>query len=257
MSKGEKLHAEMVQARQNDGINVIFEDSLSNSGLRLSRSRSGSSSSRSSGSGRRGRGSYRGRYRSPSTSSSLSSSRSPSCPRSRSHPRCHRRSSRCHSHNRYGRGRYRRSPPRRYRAYSRSYSRSPSSNRSLCSRIYRPHFRSSRLKGRSRKLSQSPSTSYRSRSRSRSSRCSVRLTVDDKRELLKVAEANAKKLLSVDELELPESLKQILPEPPVKPKQVPTELRVRQDSESVSSQKCPCSSPYLLATAFVLQTARG
>ncbi|XP_023255664.1 arginine/serine-rich protein 1-like isoform X4 [Seriola lalandi dorsalis] len=213
MTKGEDSHSEMAHARQSDGINVIFDQNSPASSR--SQSQSSSGSRQSSGSAcYRGRGSHRGR--SSSSSSSTSRSRSSSRPRSRSHPRCHRRSSRCgcDNHRRYGHGRHRRSPPRRYRAHSRSYSRSPVQDRSPGRTRYRSRSRSpSRLSRHRRTVSQfrsrfskSPARGYRSRSRSTSS---GHLSLDDKREPLEAAKANALNILGVEKLELPESVKPI------------------------------------------------
>ncbi|XP_071327367.1 arginine/serine-rich protein 1 [Trachinotus anak] len=252
MAKGEHSHSEMAHARQSDGINVVFDQSSPASSRSCSRSRSSCRSRRSSDSScYRGRNSHRGRYRSSSSSSSsstssTSSSRSSSRPRSRSHPRCHRRSSRCgcdNHHRRYGHGRLRRSPPRRYRAHSRSYSRSPLPDRYSGRTRYRSRSRSSSRWNRHRRagghlrdrFSKSPARGHRSRSRSRSS---GHLSLDDKRELLEAAKANAMKILGVEKLELPQSVKPILsdqseesthmsPEP---------ETRVRQDPEKTLSQ---------------------
>lgn len=60
----------------------------------------------------------------------------------------------------------------------------------------------------------------------------------DKRELLKAAKANAMKILGVEKLELPESVKPILFEQSVEFKQVSPdpEIRVRQDPEKTPSQ---------------------
>ncbi|KAM7376489.1 hypothetical protein PAMP_006219 [Pampus punctatissimus] len=234
MAKGQDTSSEMGHAGQSDGINVIFNQSSPPSSR--SRSRSSGDNSHPSESGRyRGRGSYRRRYRSSSSSSS-SSSRSSSRPRSRSHPRCHRRSSRCRcdNHRRFGRG-YRRSPPRHYRAQSRSYSRSP--DRYSHRRRYRSRSRSSGGWSRNKRtesqikcqFSRSPRRTYRSRSRSRSSGGSVSLSLDDKRALLTAAKANAMKILKVEKLELPKSVKPILSEPC-------EETMVRQDPEKTPSQ---------------------
>nr|XP_046269594.1 arginine/serine-rich protein 1 [Scatophagus argus] len=244
-------HSEMAHARQSDGISVIFDQQSPASSFSHSRSRS-TSSSDSNGSSvsgrRRGRASHRGRYTSSSSSTSSSSrSRSSSHPRSRSHPRCHRRSSRCRcdNHNRYGRGRYRRSPPRRYRARSRSYSRSPSPDRYSRHRRYRSRSRSSsRLSRRvaSRFVyrsspSRTPSRTHRRRSKSRSSGRSVSLSLDDKRGLLKAAAVNAMKILGLEKVELPESLKPILSEQMESTRVSPElETRVRQDPEKTPSQ---------------------
>ncbi|XP_045919203.1 arginine/serine-rich protein 1 isoform X2 [Micropterus dolomieu] len=213
MAKGKDTLSDMAQARQSDGIHVIFDQDSPAS----SRSRS-KSSGRSSVSDRyRGRDSHRGRYRSPSSStSSSSSSRSSSRSRSRSHPRCHRRSSRCRcdDHHRYGRGRYRHSPAHHRRAQSRSCSRLPTSDRYSRHRRYRSRSRSSSpwYRTAARRFTRSPPRTYRSRSRSRSSGRSVSLSLDDKRELLKAAKANAMKILGVEKLELPESVKPLLSE---------------------------------------------
>ncbi|XP_053191672.1 arginine/serine-rich protein 1 [Scomber japonicus] len=227
MAKGEGMkNSEMALARQSDGINVIFDQKSSSSSRSRSRSKS--------------RCSYRRRYRS---SSSSSNSRSSSHSRSRSHPRCHRRSSRCRcdNHRRYGRGRYRRSPPRNYRAQSRSDSHSPSPDRYSSRRHYRSRSKSSSRINKQRKtgsqfrsrVPQSPPRSHRRRPRSRSSRRSDSLTVDDKRELLQVAKANAK-MLGLERLELPESVTPILSEQcresPV------SETWVRQDPEKSPSE---------------------
>ncbi|KAK2826298.1 hypothetical protein Q5P01_020512 [Channa striata] len=236
MAKRGESRSEMADARQSDGINVIFDQNTPCSSHSVSRSRSrsrSSSGSSSHGSGHyRGRQSHRGRYSSSSSSSSStssSSSRSSSCSRSRSHPRCRRRSSRCRCDNHHtysGRSHHHRSPPRRYRAHSRSYSRSPSRHRYSDRRHYRSRSRSrSRSSGhgsrQSRRVSRfryrfsrSPVRTYRYRSRSRSSGRSVSLSVDEKRELLKAAKANAMKILGVEKLELPESVKPILSEQP-------------------------------------------
>uniref|UniRef100_A0A3Q2YAU2 Arginine/serine-rich protein 1 n=1 Tax=Hippocampus comes TaxID=109280 RepID=A0A3Q2YAU2_HIPCM len=151
-------------------------------------------------------GSERGRDRS-SSSSRGSSSRS----RSRSHPRCHRHS-RCRSHRRHSRGH--RHLARRHRAHSRSYSRSPSLHR----------------------FPRSPSRANRSPSRSSGS--SVSLSLEDKRELLKAAKSNAMKLLGVEKLELPESVKPILSEQLKEPQGVPpqSEKRVRPYPEKTPSK---------------------
>ncbi|XP_027857354.1 arginine/serine-rich protein 1 [Xiphophorus couchianus] len=134
---------------------------------------------------------------------------------SRSPPRRYRGRSRSHS----------RSPLRHYRAHSRSYSRSPVSDRySRHRRSYRSRSRSwsparwSRYRRPASQLryrySRSPSMTYRGRSRSRSSGRSVSLSLRDKRELLEVAKANAMRMLGVEKLDLPESVKPILSEQP-------------------------------------------
>ncbi|XP_073689772.1 arginine/serine-rich protein 1 isoform X1 [Garra rufa] len=219
--------------RQSEGTKLIF-DQKAPSGR--SSSRSSSSSSDSSYSSSRGSRSSRRSRRSSSRSSSSnssSSSRSRSRSRSRSHPRCSGRSRCRHRHH---------SPPRRYRARSRSYSpspehsshrrryyrlsrspspysysrryrRSPSRSRSRShSRSRSPvHWRGSRFVGRYRcRFSRSPKRfrEYRSRSRSRE-RSSVRLSVEEKKYLLNVAKANAARILGVQNLELPASLKEL------------------------------------------------
>uniref|UniRef100_A0A3B3TWW6 Arginine/serine-rich protein 1 n=1 Tax=Poecilia latipinna TaxID=48699 RepID=A0A3B3TWW6_9TELE len=254
-------HSDMAQARQSDGINVIFDQKSPGSSHSRSRSRSVSSSasSRSTGSDYRGRKSHRGRSRSSSSSSSSScrsgsSSSSRSRSRSRSYPRCYRHSSRCRCDNHRSYGGYRRPPPRRYRAHSRSFSRSPprryrgrsrsysrspprhyrarsrSYTRSPVSDRYSRHRRSYRSRSRSWsparwsryrrpasqlrcRFSRSPSMPYRGRSRSRSSGRSVSLSLRGE-ELLEVAKANAMRMLGVEKLDLPESVKPILSEQP-------------------------------------------
>uniref|UniRef100_A0A3B4ZV00 Arginine/serine-rich protein 1 n=1 Tax=Stegastes partitus TaxID=144197 RepID=A0A3B4ZV00_9TELE len=168
--------------------------------------------------------------------------------RSRSHPRCHRRSSRCRcdDHRRYGCGGSRRSPPRRYRAQSRSYSRSGTPDRYSSRRRYRSRSRSpSRLNRERRHVSQyrrrrSPSQprSYRSRSRSRSSAQSVTLSLHDKQVLLEAAKSNAMKTMGVEKLDLPESVKPILPEQPAESKWASPEPEtwVRQGPQKTASQ---------------------
>ncbi|KAM4625393.1 arginine/serine-rich protein 1 [Polymixia lowei] len=227
MTEGKDSLPEMAHVRLSEGLSVIFDqDTLSSSTSLRSRSRSRSShgSSHSSGSNRRPRAReiYRGRHRSSSTSSSSSHS-SRSRPRSRSHPRCHRTSARCRcgSHHRYGH-RHRRSPPRHYRAHSRSYSPSSSPDRSSHRRSYRSHSRprsqrrTQRYVGRDRcRLSRSPSRTikiYKSQSRSRSSGRSVSLNLDEKRDLLRTAKANATEILGIGQMELPESVKPIMDE---------------------------------------------
>ncbi|XP_028251076.1 arginine/serine-rich protein 1 isoform X2 [Parambassis ranga] len=231
MAKGEVSHIEMAQARQSDGINVIFDQNSPAS------SPSRSSSSSSSGSDHyRGRGSHR-----------------------------RRQSSKCRcSDRRYGGGRHRRSRPRCYRDHSRSYSRSSSRDTYSHRRRYksRSRSRSSRSFGhwsRNRrptsqfrcKFSQSPTRPYRYRSRSRSSGRSVSLSLHDKRELLNTAKDNAMKILGVQNLELPESVKPILlaslesqqssPEPEARvrhdPEKTASESREKAESTNVSSPK--------------------
>uniref|UniRef100_A0A9J7Y627 Arginine/serine-rich protein 1 n=1 Tax=Cyprinus carpio carpio TaxID=630221 RepID=A0A9J7Y627_CYPCA len=209
-----------------EGVKLIF-DQKAPSGRRSSRSSSSSSSDRSFSSSRGSRSSRRSRSSSRSSSSDSSSSSS-SRSRSRSHPRCSGRS-RCR-HRQH-------SPPRRYRARSRSYSPSPErSSHRRCyyrrsrspspysySRRYRRspsrsrsrsrspvYWRGSRFVGRYRcRFSRSPRSSrdYRSRSRSRE-RSAVRLSLEEKKYLLNVAKANAARILGVQNLELPASLKE-------------------------------------------------
>ncbi|XP_020500714.2 arginine/serine-rich protein 1 isoform X2 [Labrus bergylta] len=206
MAKGNDSQSDMACARQTDCINVIF-DSPAPSPSQCGSSISCESDRSSDSVDHRGRGSNR------SSSSSSIGSRSPRS-RSRSHPRCHRPSSRCRcdNHFRHGRGRRPSSPPRRYRARSRSCSRSPLTK----SHSSRRHNRSrSRSPGRWSRYSKAASRSLKSssrtyRSKSRSSERSDSLSVDDKRELLKAAYANSVKILGVDNLDLPESVKPIL-----------------------------------------------
>ncbi|KAI7805575.1 arginine/serine-rich protein 1 [Triplophysa rosa] len=174
------------------------------------------SSSRGSHSSRRSRGSSRGRRRSRSSTSSSSRSRS------RSHPRCHRVSSHSCCHHRHY------SPPRLYRAHSRSYS--PSPERSSGRRRYRQRSRSPSPYGYSRRSSCSPVhwwggrfvgryrcrfspspdryRSHRSRSRSQE-RTAIRLSHAEKKYLLDIAKTNAARILGVQNLELPASLKEL------------------------------------------------
>lgn len=58
----------------------------------------------------------------------------------------------------------------------------------------------------------------------------------DKRELLKAAKANAMKILGVEKLELPESVKPLLSEQLESKWVAPPEVRVRQDPERTLSQ---------------------
>uniref|UniRef100_A0A096M8Y7 Arginine/serine-rich protein 1 n=1 Tax=Poecilia formosa TaxID=48698 RepID=A0A096M8Y7_POEFO len=218
------------------------------------RQKNSSASSRSTGSDYRGRKSHRGRSRSSSSSSSSScrsgsSSSSRSRSRSRSYPRCYRHSSRCRCDNHRSYGGYRRPPPRRYRAHSRSFSRSPprryrgrsrsysrspprhyrarsrSYTRSPVSDRYSRHRRSYR--SRSRSWSPARWSRYRGRSRSRSSGRSVSLSLRDKRELLEVAKANAMRMLGVEKLDLPESVKPILSEQPAARSSSPEPVTVK------------------------------
>ncbi|XP_037602501.1 arginine/serine-rich protein 1 isoform X2 [Sebastes umbrosus] len=213
MTKAENSHSEMAGVRPSDGINVIFDQDSPASSRSPSRGSRGSKPS--VGSVRhRGRGSHKGRKR----SSSSSRSRSSSPTRSRSHPRCHRPSSRCRcdNHRRYGRGRQ--SPPRRHRSRSRSSDRVSRHRRAVS------------------RYSQSPPTTHGSGSKSGSSGQSVNLSLDDKRELLKAAEANATRILGVEKLELPEGVKPILSEQSVESEQVSPDTWVRQDPEETLSQ---------------------
>ncbi|XP_077399490.1 arginine/serine-rich protein 1 [Vanacampus margaritifer] len=222
MTKGEDSHLAMAHVHQSGDSSGIFAQSSPSSDCSRNSYESSPSSSF---------GSDRGRHRSSSPSSG-SSSRS----RSRSHPRCHRHSH-CRSQRRHSRG-------RRYRAHSRSYSRSPSLDR------YYGHRRRSSSRSRSRssfagrryskaqdrfnRFPRSPSRSYRSPSRS--SRSSASLSLKDKKELLKAAKTNAMKLLGVEKLELPESVKPILSEQVEEPLwELPEfEPRVRPHPENAS-----------------------
>ncbi|XP_016330112.1 arginine/serine-rich protein 1-like isoform X3 [Sinocyclocheilus anshuiensis] len=212
--------------RLSEGVKLIF-DKKAPHGRRSSRSSSSSSSSDSSfSSSKGGRSSHRSRS---SSSDSGSSSPSHSRSRSRSHPRCSGRS--CCRHRRH-------SPPRRYRARSRSYSPSPerSSHRRRYHRRSRSpspysysrrymrspsrsrsrsrspvYWRGSRFVGRYRcRFSRSPRSSRDYRSRSRScERSTVCLSLEEKKYLLNVAKANAARILGVQNLELPASLKEL------------------------------------------------
>ncbi|XP_043110950.1 arginine/serine-rich protein 1 isoform X2 [Puntigrus tetrazona] len=251
---------------RSEGMRLIF-DQKAPSGR--SSSRSSSSSSDSSYSSSRGsRFSRRSRSVSRSSSSdSGSSSPARSRSRSRSHPRC---SGRLHCRHR------RDSPPRRYRARSRSYSPSPerSSHRRRYhrrsrspspysySRRYRrspsrPRSRSrspvcwrgSRFVGRYRcRFSRSPrsSTDYRSRSRSRE-RSAVCLSLEEKKYLLNVAKANATRILGVQNLELPASLKDLEEEEEERRSSSDKEERVSADR---ASQKTPAQTGMILPDGF-------
>ncbi|KAK7139786.1 hypothetical protein R3I94_012432 [Phoxinus phoxinus] len=190
-----------------------------------SSSRSSISSDSSYSSSRGSRSSSRRSRSSSSDSDSSSRSRSHSRSRSRSHPRCSGRSRCRHTHH---------SPPRRYRARSRSYSPTPQgssrrryhrhspspspysysrrSRRSRSrSRSRSPvYWRGSRFVGRYRcRFSRSPKNSRANRSRSRSrERSAIRLSLEEKKYLLEVAKANAARILGVQNLELPASLKE-------------------------------------------------
>nr|XP_061798472.1 arginine/serine-rich protein 1-like [Nerophis lumbriciformis] len=228
MTKGEDSHLTMALSHQSDGTSGSFDQSSPSSYYSRNSYESSPASSF---------GSDRGRHR--SSSSGGSSSRS----RSRSHPRCHRHSH-CRNHRRYSRSRHRSS--RHYRAHSRSYSRSPSLDRYHRHRRHsssRSHSRSSLARSRySRpqahfnRFPRSRSRSYRSPSRSSGS--SVSLSLEDKRELLKAAKTNAMKLLGVEKLELPKSVKPILSEQIEEPDWVlpESEPRVRPRPEKMSSQ---------------------
>lgn len=74
----------------------------------------------------------------------------------------------------------------------------------------------------------------------------------DKRELLEAAKANAMKILGVEKLELPESVKPILSEPECEP-----EKRVRHGSEKTAAQvsvagniTCMWNLPFTEGEAF-------
>ncbi|RXN09420.1 arginine serine-rich 1 [Labeo rohita] len=167
--------------RQSEGVKLIF-DQKAPSGRSSSRSSSSSSDSSCDSSYSSSRGSRS--YRSPS-------------PEHSSHRRRYHRRSRSPSPYSYSR-RYRRSPSQS-RSRSRSRSRSPG------------YWRGSRFVGRYRcRFSHSPrgSRDYRSRSRSRE-RSSVRLSLEEKKYLLNVAKANAARILGVQNLELPASLKEL------------------------------------------------
>ncbi|XP_011613958.1 arginine/serine-rich protein 1 isoform X1 [Takifugu rubripes] len=274
MVKAKELHSDMAHARQSDGINVIFDQKSP------ARSRSRSSSSGGSPSSASSRGRQRGRYRS---SSSSSSSRSSCHSRSRSRPRCHRGSSRCRceNHSRYGRGRYRRSPPLGYRTRHHSHPCSPSPDGYSRRRHYRSRSRSSGHQSRrrnrriasrsSRRDSRSPRT-QRSRPRSPSPGRSVHLSLEDKRKLLEAAQANAMRTLGRNNLELPESVKPILSAPesvkPILSAMPPSkwelpETRVRHDLDKAPSQSeaeadeapCPKMSPKSKMIAFSMNNS--
>ncbi|KAM9777222.1 arginine/serine-rich protein 1 isoform 1-T1 [Neosynchiropus ocellatus] len=257
MAKEGGSHSAMARARKNDGISVIFDQISPASSHSQSRSRSRSCSSGAVSS--RGRRSGRRNYRSPSSSTSRSRSssrsRSHSHNRSRSHPRCHRASSRCgcRRHRGYGH-RHRRSPTRRYRDRSPSmekYSRRRSSTS-------RPRYSSHR-----RHRDTQVERTYRSRSRSMSSGRSVSLSVENKRDLLLAAKANAKKMLGVGEVPLPESVKPILPEEPELSDEESSvfERRVRRDSEKSLSQSgderapSPVTSPHRKTISFSINNS--
>ncbi|XP_061699075.1 arginine/serine-rich protein 1 [Syngnathoides biaculeatus] len=250
MTKGEDSHLAMAHVQLSDEACGVFDQRSPSSYYSRNSYESSPSSSADSD---------RGRHRSSSSSDS-SSSRS----RSRSHPRCHRHS-RCRSHRRNSRHH----ASRRYRAHSRSYSRSPSpdryhrhhrrstSNSRSRSRSRSAYARSrySRVQGRFNRFPRSPSRSYRSPSRSSGS--SVSLSVEDKKELLKVARTNAMKLLGVDKLELPESVKPILSEQMEKHKWTlpESEPRVRPHPEKISQSneaEATVTSPKIAAKSKII-----
>ncbi|MCI4376823.1 hypothetical protein PGIGA_G00192750 [Pangasianodon gigas] len=217
-----------VQVQQRDlgeGMRLIFnqESSLTpRSSRSSSRSSSSSSSDSSYSSSDRSRSpsvSYRSqrRHRHGSRYSSSSSTSSSSRSRSRSHPRCcrvsdrtrchHRRRSRSYSpyprhSSRYGRRRYSRSISRsssRERYYRRSRrSRSRSSSYRRTRGAYTGRFRC--------RFSPSPMRSYYRR-KSKSPERSVWLSQKDKMDLLNIARENAAKILGVDVVKLPASVK--------------------------------------------------
>ncbi|KAF4106099.1 hypothetical protein G5714_013761 [Onychostoma macrolepis] len=245
------MNKEASTGRLSESVKLIFDQkapSGHSSSCSSSSSDSSYSSSRGSRTSRRSRSSSRS-----SSSDSGSSSPSRSRSRSRSHPRCSGRSRCRHRHH---------SPPRRYRARSRSFSPSPehSSHRRRYhrrsrspspygySRRYRRspsrsrsrnrspvYWRGSRFVGRYRcRFSRSPRSSrdYRSRSRSRE-RSAVRLSLEEKKNLLNVAKANATRILGVQNLELPASLKEL-----------EEEKRSSSDKEErVSADRVPQKTP--------------
>ncbi|XP_034431797.1 arginine/serine-rich protein 1 isoform X1 [Hippoglossus hippoglossus] len=239
MAKGEGSHSEMATARQSDGISVIFDHNSPASSRSRSRSSGGSSGRH------RVRSSRKTRHRSSSSSSvsSSSSCKLSSRPRSRSHPRCHRRSSRCRCDSHRRNGRHIGSPPRQIRADSRSYKQSSSQDRYSSRRNYRSHSRSTSHRHRNRKtegqvgnkISRSPGRSHKSKSRS--SGHSVSQTMDDKREL-SAEKTNAMKILGVEKVDLPESVKPDLSEQLVESEESSSESEtwVRQDPEKTVSQ---------------------
>ncbi|XP_029973439.1 arginine/serine-rich protein 1 [Salarias fasciatus] len=272
MAKEARLHSDMAHARQSDGLNVIFDQKSPTSRCSRSRSRSSSSSSsRSTSRGsRRSSGSsvYRGRVRDRRRNRSSSSSRSSSRrSRSRSYPRCYRPSSRCRcdNHRRYGRGRHRRPSPPRYRARSRSYSRSPSYDR-YSYRRNRSRSRSSSRWSRRHESQYRYRVSRRSRSRSRSSEPSVRLSVHDKKALLMAAKNNAEKILGVEKLALPESVKPILveelteatrlsPEPVVRVRPTPEKIASQSDEEEPDNMSTSSLSPKRKIISFSINNS--
>ncbi|XP_060938449.1 arginine/serine-rich protein 1 isoform X2 [Limanda limanda] len=213
MAKGEGSHSEMATARQSDGISVIFDHISPASSRSRSRSSGGSSGRQ------RVRRSHKRRQRSSSSSSvsSSSSCKLSSRPRSRSHPRCHRRSSRCRCDSHRRNDRHRGSSPRHIRAESKSYKQSSSQDRYSSRSNNRSHSRSTGHRHRNRKtegqvrnkISRSPGRS--NRSQSRSSRHSVSQTIEDKREL-SAEKTNTMKILGVEKVDLPESVKPDLSE---------------------------------------------
>ncbi|XP_062252860.1 arginine/serine-rich protein 1 isoform X2 [Platichthys flesus] len=233
MAKGEGSHSEMATARQSDGISVIFDHKSPAS------SRSRSRSSGDSPGHHRVRSSHKTRQRSSSSSSvsSSSSCKLSSRPRSRSHPRCHRCSSRCRCDSRPRHGRHRGSLPRHIRADSKSYKPSSSQDRYSSRSNYRSHSKSTSHRHRNRKtegqdrnkISRSPDRSHRNQSRT--SRHSVSQTMDDKREL-STEKTNTMQILAVEKADLPESVKPDLSEQLV-------ESEESSDSETWSSDEEP------------------
>ncbi|KAJ8385525.1 hypothetical protein AAFF_G00184790 [Aldrovandia affinis] len=198
-----------------------------------SRSSCTSGNSCSSGSTRRVARHVARKDRRSSKTRRYSSSSSASHSRSRPRPRCHRvlTNSRC------CKGR-RRSPPRRYRARSRSYSPSYSPARShRRSRAARSRSTDRGLSGLAGKSASrltgalDQNTRTRSRSRSRSpDRTKVHLSLQEKRELLLIARANAPKTLVVEEVVLPAGTDTVQEEPTFKE-------RVRPHGTALSSVK--------------------
>ncbi|KAM6972913.1 arginine/serine-rich protein 1 [Aplochiton taeniatus] len=221
MKTEEKSLYELAHICQNEGISLVFDqDTLSSSASR-SRSRSISSygGSNSSGSSRQLKGPRPRHYRSASSSSSSSAEgHSTSRARSRSHPRCHRMSSRCRccKQARYGyRHRDHRSPRRHNRAHPNISSPAPDrSHRSRSSRL--PIDKKGNKQTRCM-LSRSPPRrmkTHRSHPRS-SERSNISRSLEEKKQLLMAAKADAGKELGGKQLELPESVEAILIERPV------------------------------------------
>lgn len=65
------------------------------------------------------------------------------------------------------------------------------------------------------------------------------MSLTDKRKLLEAAQANAMRILGTSNLDLPESVKPILPTKPQSKWEMP-ETRVRHDSEKTQSQVGIC-----------------